>query len=224
MFTLHITFQKGFKFHHARDNYVTMYKWLPKDETSNIPSYAHTMIGVGGLVINDKSEVLVVNEKHLEHPHWKLPGGSVDPGMYNYPNESQFCYTHCYTLGENFIDAAIREVQEETNIKTSFHSLITLVHAHNIQFECSNLYIIVNLTPLNTDIVKCDREIAACQWMHTDEFLQHPHVSQFNKTIFNNYLELKKKNIRIIHKSGVHERLHIPYQIYHVVDGYQAKL
>lgn len=74
-------FQKGFKFHHTKDNAVTMYKWLSEHESDRIPSYAHTVIGVGGLVVNDPSQVLVVSERYLNFPHWKLPGGVVDPGI-----------------------------------------------------------------------------------------------------------------------------------------------
>lgn len=40
------------------------------------------MIGVGGLVVNDKKQILVVSEKYYKYPHWKLPGGGVDPGNY----------------------------------------------------------------------------------------------------------------------------------------------
>lgn len=57
-----------------------MYKWLPK-ESVNIPHYAHTMIGVGAVVVNDKDEVLVVKEKYGFQQYWKMPGGYVEPGM-----------------------------------------------------------------------------------------------------------------------------------------------
>lgn len=59
-----------------------MYKWLPKIENSNIPPHAHTMIGVGAVVVNDKSQVLVISEKYpvLNKKYWKLPGGYVEPG------------------------------------------------------------------------------------------------------------------------------------------------
>lgn len=58
-----------------------MYKWLLENETCNIPQYAHTMIGVGAVVVNNKKQVLVVKEKYFHLPHWKLPGGYVEPGM-----------------------------------------------------------------------------------------------------------------------------------------------
>lgn len=59
-----------------------MYRWLPILENCNIPHYAHTMVGVGAVVVNDKDQVLVVTERYsiLNRPFWKLPGGYVEPG------------------------------------------------------------------------------------------------------------------------------------------------
>lgn len=58
-----------------------MAKWLPKDLASNLPVYAHTMVGVGGLVVNDKDQILTISEKQAIIPGaWKLPGGYVEPG------------------------------------------------------------------------------------------------------------------------------------------------
>lgn len=57
-------------------------KWLPKHEPSRIPLFAHTMLAVGALVLNDKSEVLAVQEKHFLISHWKFPGGVVEPGIF----------------------------------------------------------------------------------------------------------------------------------------------
>lgn len=58
-----------------------MSKWLPTDSTPNIPKFAHTMVGVGGLVINDRDQILTISEKHAIIPgSWKLPGGYVEPG------------------------------------------------------------------------------------------------------------------------------------------------
>ena len=39
-------------------------------------------LGVAGLVVNGKDQVLVVQERHRGgfRPHWKLPGGLADPG------------------------------------------------------------------------------------------------------------------------------------------------
>jgi len=39
------------------------------------------MVGAGAMVINENKEILVVREKYYKKPHWKLPGGYVDPGI-----------------------------------------------------------------------------------------------------------------------------------------------
>lgn len=188
----------NFKFHHAKDNFVMMYRWLPTDESLNIPPYAHTMVGVGALVINSNNQILVVSEKHaLIRGSWKLPGGYVEPN-------------------ENFVDAAIREVHEETNIKTRFDSLISIRHAHGAGFGCSDVYIVMSLVPENSEIKKCDREISMCEWMNIDDYLNHPRVHETNRDFVRTYLHYKEKGIKFTCKEQVHQILKKQYNIYSV--------
>lgn len=57
-----------------------MIRWLPENEEANVPPYAHTMIGVGAVVINTKDQILAVSEKNALIPNsWKLPGGYAEP-------------------------------------------------------------------------------------------------------------------------------------------------
>lgn len=72
--------QEGFTFHHAGPKSAVLFKWLPVDVPCGVPNHAHTSIGVGALVMNQHSEVLAVQEKQHDYPHWKLPGGFVEPG------------------------------------------------------------------------------------------------------------------------------------------------
>ena len=79
-----------------------------------------------------------------------------------------------FVEGEDIGDAAIREVFEETNIKSEFQFLISLRHTHIGMFDCSDIYFVVGLKPLSEEIVKCSREIAVCEWMKVllqDEFM-----------------------------------------------------
>ncbi|XP_038211754.1 nudix hydrolase 8-like [Zerene cesonia] len=167
----------GFNFHHARDDFVMMYKWLPLDRSANLPPACHTNLGVGGLVLNSKNEMLVVTEKHFDYPHWKLPGGYVE-------------------RGENIKDAAIREVKEETNVDAEFDSMVTLRHTHNAMFGNSDIYVVVMLKATSDEITKSDLEIKACRWMDVNEFLNHPDVHEFNRFIVRQALDLKNRKIK----------------------------
>lgn len=188
--------KNDFYFHHARDEFVMMYKWLPTNEPSAVPPFAHTMVGVGALVINDKNEVLVVSEKNaLIKESWKLPGGYLE-------------------MNENLVEAAIREVIEETNIKTRFESVVSLRHAHGAAFGCSDLYVVMKLIPETEEITKCDREIAKCQWMSVDEYMIHPNVHQTNRSFVEHYLELKKNGMKIDVNDETHQVLKRKYNMF----------
>jgi hypothetical protein len=60
-----------------------MIRWLPSDEQSTLPEFASHTVGVGGFVVDEKCQVLVVSERYgSDKPkQWKLPGGYVKPGI-----------------------------------------------------------------------------------------------------------------------------------------------
>lgn len=178
--------QEGFKFHNAKDDYVTLYRWLSVDQESNIPPYAHTNLGVGGFVYNEsKNEILVIKEKYIKTPMWKLPGGYVEPG-------------------ENINIAAEREVLEETGVKAKFKCLIAFRHAHQCAFDCSDIYMIAYLTPTTFDIKKCEREISECTWMKVDEFLNNPVVHENNRYLVRKTVDFLKQRVGF----GIHNTIH----------------
>ncbi len=53
----------GFRFHHAEGESSMLLNWLPENEACPVPDFATHVIGLGGMVINEKYEVLCVKEK-----------------------------------------------------------------------------------------------------------------------------------------------------------------
>jgi len=169
---------QGFTFHHASPARVALLKWLPEDEPNNVPSYAHTLVGVGGMVVTDDGQLLVVEERFATQPHWKLPGGYVDPG-------------------EGLAAAAVREVLEETGVRTEFRSVVAFRHGHDFNFGCSDIFIVVALRPLTTDIKADQKEIAKCRWMPLQEYAGHPLVHATNRHFAAAYQEAEASGARL---------------------------
>ncbi|KAI3727437.1 hypothetical protein L6452_16050 [Arctium lappa] len=152
-----IAVREGFQYHHAETGYVMMTYWIPNGPCM-LPANASHQVGVGGFVMNDKNEVLVVQEKHCAPELvglWKLPTGFI--------LESEEIFT-----------GAVREVKEETGIDTEFLEVIAFRHAHNVAFEKSDLFFICMLRPVSSEINIDDLEVQASKWMPLMEFVEQP--------------------------------------------------
>ena len=61
--------------HHCTKDYIIFSQWLLKEEKSRLPSYTSHYIGAGGLIINNKNEMLLVQEKNGHRRGvWGIPG------------------------------------------------------------------------------------------------------------------------------------------------------
>lgn len=115
---------------------------------------------------------------------------------------------------------------EETGVQTDFDCLVCVRHALGGQnkvtfgFGCSDLYFVFALKPKTEEIVKCEREIARCEWMDFDKYLEHPKVHQMNRLFLRTFIANRAAGVRITNKDHIHELLQRQYQIYSVpMDG-----
>ncbi|MDQ6672134.1 MAG: NUDIX domain-containing protein [Chloroflexota bacterium] len=154
----------GFTFHHTNDNDLMLVKRLVED--AFVPFHATHYIGVGGVVINARQELLVVCEKHrrTSKPYYKLPGGALQPG-------------------EHLVEAVTREVREETGVETRFEALVCFRHWHGYRYGKSDIYFVCRLSPLSEDVTMQTEEIEECFWMPLADYFESELVSVFNKRI-----------------------------------------
>jgi len=172
-----------FVYHHAKRQVAVMYKWISDTETDNIPVYPYTNVGVSGLVIDSQDRALVVQEKYTFKGgrFWKFPGGVADQG-------------------EEIGQTVEREVFEETGIRTSFHSILTMRHWHGFQFGCSDMFITCLMTvdesrPDALKLSKCSHEIHDVAWIPVQELI--PQLTQSNRFCLEKYWFAKKSSVGI---------------------------
>ncbi len=156
----------GFGFHHSDSRYLMM--TLQLEEGAFIPAFSSHYIGAGGVAINDRDELLVVRERYHRDPkrppRFKLPGGALDEG-------------------EHLEQGVVREVFEETGVRTRFDALVCFRHWHGYRYGKSDIYFVCRLKPLSEEITIEAEEIAESRWMPVQEYLAAEQVSGFNKQI-----------------------------------------
>ncbi|CAF0743918.1 unnamed protein product [Adineta ricciae] len=150
----------GFVLHHAKHDYVMLTHWLDEKDPNQLPSYAMSTIGVGGLVVNKKREVLLIQERFAYvKDYFKLPGGCLD-------------------MGESIEHGVEREVFEETGIRAHFRGILSFTYKAEFRFGHGDVYFCCLMT-LNEDeedqqINYDPLEIAVCKWMPLEEWANSP--------------------------------------------------
>ena len=131
---MNIASAHGFYFHHAhkQDNYVLMCLWTDEKVADRLPAYPDHFVGVGGIMVNDKEEVLLIQERRSigqgDDKPWKFPGGFVDKG-------------------ETIKQGVEREVMEETGVKGVFQGILAMREQMDYKYGAADFYIVCVLKP-----------------------------------------------------------------------------
>jgi ADP-ribose pyrophosphatase YjhB (NUDIX family) len=171
-------YELGFRFHHAVEDVAVLNLWL-RDSESKVPNFSTHNVGVGAFVVNSQNQILCVRELRKNYMPWKTPTGTSE-------------------LGESIEDAAIREVFEETGIRTTFHSILGFRQTHGMAHGRSDLYFVCRLDPIEEQDDRgkvviptpCAQacEIETAEWVPFDDYKRmvdgegsqkgHPMMSQ----------------------------------------------
>ena len=115
-----------FKIHHSQEQYILFYRGLQGINDLkglNLPPFASHHVGAGGIVVNPRLEMLLVKEKHGNRAGmWNIPMGLNDNT-------------------ENVCDTALREVYEETGLKTEMTDLLFIRYGLSFYYLTIYLYI-----------------------------------------------------------------------------------
>ncbi|XP_077984362.1 nucleoside diphosphate-linked moiety X motif 6-like [Glandiceps talaboti] len=201
-----IAAQQGFTFHHTQGDTVMLCRWLREDTPNRIPLYASHQVGVAGFVLNeDDRKVLMVQDK-IRIALWKYPGGLSDPA-------------------EDIADTAVREVWEETGIKSEFQSILSFRQQHNHPnaFGNSDIYVICRLRPLTFDINICQEEVAAAQWMDVYDLAYNQNISAITTRLcrlaiygleegFDN-IDITMDELQSVYKGAFYKLFHRPLPV-----------
>ncbi|KAE7995218.1 hypothetical protein FH972_000039 [Carpinus fangiana] len=163
--------KEGFWYHHAEPNYLMLLYWLPQGAHS-LPGNATHRVGVGAFVMNDRRELLVVQEKYgffRGKGIWKLPTGVVDEG-------------------EDIFAAAVREVKEETGVDADFVEVLAFRQSLKSFFQKSDLFFVCMLRPRSFDIQIQESEIDAAKWMPFEEYAAQPFIQK--DELMNNVVDI----------------------------------
>ena len=174
----------GFRFHHSGEAYLML--TLRLQAGAFVLPFASHYVGAGGAVLNERRELLVVLELYHAKTRpkaYKLPGGLLEPG-------------------ETITKGVMREVFEETGVRTRFKSLVSFGHMQSYHFGKSTLYFVCRLEPFTEKITVEKSEIAEAFWIPVEEFLESEHVNEFEKRIVRAALGREGLTVSSLEKDG----------------------
>ena len=151
-------------------------KWLDSG-SCRFPVYCTHLLGAGGLVFNTKTgKLLLMQERWMEKPAWKISGGQVDP--------------------KEWIEgAAEREVWEETGVKVTTHGILASRELLRFRWNRADIYYIVLCLTEQEEINIDKSEALKAEWFTIQEVI----ADSFEKSMTFNWVAKTLKEIYLKH-------------------------
>lgn len=82
-------------------------------------------------------------------------------------------------------DTAVREVFEETGVRSEFRSLLSIrqQHRHPGAFGMSDMYLVCRLQLLSSTINFCQQECLKCEWMDLENLARTQHTTPITSRV-----------------------------------------
>nr|VZI16582.1 unnamed protein product [Spirometra erinaceieuropaei] len=145
---------QGFQLHHARQQSLSLYRWLGPGE-DRIPAFATHQVAITAVISRTHDgHVLLVQETNPRLAGlWKFPSGRAE-------------------FGESIVDATLREVYEETGLKPTFRALMGVRESNDIPstFGTAEILALCHLSlpgspaEIDSQLKLCPIEIKAAEW------------------------------------------------------------
>ncbi len=118
---------------------------------NNTEPFPVPSIGIGGLVFNNKREVLLIcRNKEPALGQWSIPGGCLEPG-------------------ESLVDACRREIREETGMDVKVKNIVAVVERRFENFHFIIIDFFAELEPESASQLVAQSDVSDAKWVSMDE-------------------------------------------------------
>lgn len=138
-------------------------------QNNNTPSLPVPTIGVGGIVFNNRKQVLMIQRNQPPAMgFWSIPGGKLEPG-------------------ESLAEACQREIKEETGLETTVKNIVAIVERRIEGFH----YVIIDYLALLREgeniLPVAQSDVAEARWINLEHLADYNLVAGLAGIIMRTY-------------------------------------
>jgi 8-oxo-dGTP diphosphatase len=138
-------------------------------QNNNTNSFPVPAIGVGGIVFNDKRQVLMIQRNQPPAMGlWSVPGGKLE-------------------AGESLSDACKREIKEETGLDVVVKNIVAIVERRIESFHYVVIDFLAHLPGDENTMPRAQSDVAEAKWISLDNIEEYDLVDGLAEIIMRTY-------------------------------------